>query len=194
MNMNKEYVFPFSDSTEHSPEVSVDTFLWENNGYTPRTTAKLAINTEKLMLHMECIECKPLARFTVNGSPVCRDSCMEFFFAPIGDNRYCSLEINANGCFLCCIGTSRYDRTDTDILLSAPRAAVKEDRWYIDADISLKKLRNLFGTDQFDYFTGNFYKCGDKTRYPHYGMWSEVKSETPDFHRPEAFGKLIYRQ
>lgn len=69
MNMNKEYVFPFSDSTEHSPEVSVDTFLWENNGYTPRTTAKLAINTEKLMLHMECIECKPLARFTVNGSP-----------------------------------------------------------------------------------------------------------------------------
>lgn len=193
MGINK-YVFPVSDSTKYSPEISVDTFLWENNGYAPQTTAKLAINAEKLTLHMECLESKPLARFTVNGSPVCRDSCMEFFFSPNGEKRYCNLEINANGCFLCCIGTSRYDRTEADVLLSPPRATVKEDRWYIDADISLEKLKALFGISRIDYFTGNFFKCGDETKYPHYGMWSEVRSETPDFHRPEAFGKLIYKK
>ncbi len=38
---------------------------------------------------------------------------------------------------------------------------------------------------------GNFYKCGDNTRFEHYGMWNPVKSDHPDFHRPESFGKLI---
>ena len=38
---------------------------------------------------------------------------------------------------------------------------------------------------------GNFYKCGDLTRYEHYGMWNPVQSDTPDFHRPESFGELV---
>ena len=38
---------------------------------------------------------------------------------------------------------------------------------------------------------GNFYKCGDDTKYPHFGCWNEVVWEEPDFHRPECFGDLI---
>ena len=59
---------------------------------------------------------------------------------------------------------------------------------------SFEVLDKLFG--KVDYvsgytFKGNFYKCGDETDYPHFGMWNPVGTEKPDFHRPEYFGELI---
>ena len=37
----------------------------------------------------------------------------------------------------------------------------------------------------------NFYVCGDRTPCPCYGAWNDVQTTTPDFHRPEFFGRLI---
>jgi hypothetical protein len=39
--------------------------------------------------------------------------------------------------------------------------------------------------------TGNFYKCGDETEYPHFGCWNLIASPVPDFHRPEYFGEIV---
>ena len=55
----------------------------------------------------------------------------------------------------------------------------------VDLDKTIPYLESI------GFFTGNFYKCGDETEFPHYGMWSEAVSDTPDFHRPECFGRLI---
>jgi hypothetical protein len=38
---------------------------------------------------------------------------------------------------------------------------------------------------------GNFYKCGDETKQPHYLAWNPVVSEEPDFHLSKSFGNLI---
>ncbi|MDD6236825.1 MAG: carbohydrate-binding family 9-like protein, partial [Clostridiales bacterium] len=38
---------------------------------------------------------------------------------------------------------------------------------------------------------GNFYKCGDKTKHPHFGMWNPINNEFPDFHLPQFFGRII---
>ena len=38
----------------------------------------------------------------------------------------------------------------------------------------------------------NCFKCGDLTVQPHYMMWNETTSETPDFHRPQDFGRMIF--
>lgn len=38
----------------------------------------------------------------------------------------------------------------------------------------------------------NCFKCGDFTVQPHYMMWNETTSETPDFHRPQDFGRMIF--
>jgi hypothetical protein len=38
--------------------------------------------------------------------------------------------------------------------------------------------------------TGNFYKCGDLTACPHYGMWTPYALPAADFHRPELFGEI----
>ena len=41
-----------------------------------------------------------------------------------------------------------------------------------------------------DYILGNFYKCGAKMSLPHYLSWAPINTPTPDFHRPEFFGKI----
>jgi len=38
----------------------------------------------------------------------------------------------------------------------------------------------------------NFYKCGDETAVPHYGAWSPPLAPTPDFHRPDSFGSIVF--
>jgi hypothetical protein len=38
---------------------------------------------------------------------------------------------------------------------------------------------------------GNFYKCADGTDSMHYVTWAPIKTERPDFHRPEFFGEIF---
>ena len=41
--------------------------------------------------------------------------------------------------------------------------------------------------------TGNFYKCGDNTLFPHYAVWKHIDTDVvkePDFHRVEFFGDI----
>jgi len=39
---------------------------------------------------------------------------------------------------------------------------------------------------------GNLYKCGDDTKYEHYGTWNYIKSGKPNFHLPNYFGNLVF--
>jgi hypothetical protein len=38
---------------------------------------------------------------------------------------------------------------------------------------------------------GNFYKCGDETSHPHWGMWAPIR-EGFTFHQPRFFGTLHF--
>ena len=38
----------------------------------------------------------------------------------------------------------------------------------------------------------NFYKCADKAAHPHYLSWNRIEIPSPDFHRPDFFGELIF--
>ena len=51
-------------------------------------------------------------------------------------------------------------------------------------------LIGLDGDNLPDHIMGNFYKCGAKTSLPHYLSWNPIATDTPDFHRPEFFGRL----
>jgi hypothetical protein len=44
-----------------------------------------------------------------------------------------------------------------------------------------------------DKIMGNFYKCGDDTSMKHYVSWNPILTETPDFHRPDFFGELLFK-
>ena len=46
----------------------------------------------------------------------------------------------------------------------------------------------LLGLKSGDEFSGNLYKCGDKTKIPHYLSWHPIDTLKPDFHQPYYFG------
>ena len=50
----------------------------------------------------------------------------------------------------------------------------------LDSDALPEKLR------------GNIYKCGDRTAHPHYLSWAPIGTPSPDFHRPEYFGEVLF--
>ena len=182
------------------PVARIDTYQWLD-GYTPEATAQLVyVEGEGFILHMTCAEKEPLRRYRQYNEPVYTDSCLEFFCDWLGDGRYVNMEMNALGTLLSCIGPDRHDRTPIADLSDGEffpvKGEVSDGIWSVTAEIPLSLLCKILGVDSLPFghgytFRGNFYKCGDETPIPHYGMWSPVGTEKPDFHRPEYFGDFI---
>lgn len=185
---------------------SINVINWEKFPYLPEVKFRIAHSNNQIWLKYYVNEQNILAaRTEVNGS-VSRDSCVEFFFDPLGDGSYYNFEFN-------CIGT--------------PHLAYGPDR-HTREFVAPKKIKQLIkkesslGDLPFDEKSGghqwemtivlpaeiltshdgikleglrsrsNFYKCGDDTSEKHYLSWNPVGTERPDFHRPEFFGTLIF--
>ena len=182
------------------PVAPVDCFRWLE-GYAPKTTAQLAWSEGVgFFLRMTCEEENPTAVYRRYNDPVYKDSCMEFFCDFLNDGRYVNLEMNVNGTLLSCVGPDRHHRTPITELSGGAIFITKgwqqKGFWEILAQIPCEMLCRILGTETLPFghgytFRGNFYKCGDETPVPHFGMWSPVETETPDFHRPEFFGTLV---
>ena len=182
------------------PAASIDNFFWYE-GHTPETAARLVfVEGFGFILRMTCAETDPKAVYTQYNEPVYTDSCMEFFCDYLGDGRYINMEMNSLGTLLSCIGADRHARIPVADLSGGAIFPVKgevcEGYWTVTAEIPTALLCKILGVDSIPFgsgytFRGNFYKCGDETPIPHYGMWSPVGTEKPDFHRPEYFGDFI---
>ena len=182
------------------PAASIDNYFWLE-GHTPATTAKLVfVEGFGFLLRMTCAETAPKAVYTNYNEPVYTDSCMEFFCDWLGDGRYVNMEMNANGTLLSCIGPDRHARTPVADLSGGEifpvEGVVCDGHWQVTAEIPTALLCKILGVNTIPFgkgytFRGNFYKCGDETPIPHYGMWNPVGTEKPDFHRPEYFGALV---
>lgn len=121
---------------------------------------------------------------------VYKDSCMEFFFKPdIHDTRYLNFEFNPKGVLHLGLGEGREGRIllDTHREIFNIKSVAREGDWtlkfYIPDSFLLEHFREISPVCK-----GNFYKCGDMTDRVHYGAWSEVETESPDFHVPDFFG------
>ena len=78
--------------------------------------------------------------------------------------------------------------------LFQPKAARLSDGWEITYRVPFAFLRRFFpdftpceGLAMY----GNCYKCGDLTVRQHYLSWNPMRCDTPQFHRPQDFGRLI---
>ncbi len=186
------------------PVARIDTYLWLD-GYTPEAMAQLVyVEGECFVLRMHCAEKEPLCRYRAYNEPVYTDSCLEFFADYTGDGKYVNLEMNACGTLLSCIGAGRGHRTPIKELCDGQifpvSSRIDPTAWSVVAVIPLSMLADIYGVPASDLtaklvssytFRGNFYKCGEDTPIPHYGMWNPVSTENPDFHRPEFFGNLV---
>lgn len=168
--------------------------------YRPVSKAILCyLEDEGFLLRIWSEEKNPRATFTGKNEGVCRDSCLEFFanFKPeLPHSGYLNFEANANGALLCCYGESRFDRRTVLEMGFAHPAAVPfqtETEWGYELLIPLGLIQDVYGDASFkagSVIRGNFYKCGDDTDVPHYGSYTEIQWEYPDYHRPEFFAEM----
>ncbi len=128
-------------------------------------------------------------------SPVCNDSCLEFFFKADGEEDYINFEINPNGCM--CIqfgGKERFDIVrENGREYFGVSTARTEDGWEVFYRIPLKFIRMFYNDFNFDRdIMANMYKCGNHTVHKHFIAWSRIDTEKPNFHLPEFFKRMAF--
>ena len=142
--------------------------------------------------------------------PVCRDSCVEFFFTP-GPNlglSYFNIEINCGGTMLFWwhpegkegIPVAAEDGDRVEIGHSLPQTVdpeiVEPTVWTLEYRLPFAVVEK-YCPDASKPASGviwkaNLYKCADATSHPHWLTWSFVDHPTPKFHVPECFGTLRF--
>ncbi len=186
------------------PKGTIDNYGWMDNGYTPKVEFAVCYDESGLYVKFWAYETEVRGEIKEHGGGVCEDSCVEFFFRPVSDARYLNIETNVLGKQLVGLGEERKGRVripvfdDTLKVQSSVQDAAeyKDDVWTVEYKVPFSFLKEQYGDIDFiaEGFMGNFYKCGDKTKFEHYGMWSKVEYFEPDYHRPEFFSKILFEK
>lgn len=185
----------------------IQNYPWDQNGYMPEAEAETHFTSDALRVRLRAYESSIKAVCMEHNGHVYKDSCLEVFINPYPEkgNQYLNFEINPIGTMHLGFGEAREGRKliDPSIFnIFDIKTTVKKNEadtfngpyWEAAVSIPFDFLMSQFGADrkitEGSLMKGNFYKCGDEFTYPHYGCWSLVKSQVPDFHRPESFGFL----
>lgn len=184
--------------------ILISNFPWDNNGYRPVAKASLCyINTIGLCARLWCYEENPRTVHMKPDSPVYQDSCLEFFIQPEDKKNmgYLNFEMNSAGTLLCQFGSKingRHFINDLGFTLPIVKpfkgTENNESFWGVELVIPDAVFFEAYGIKSLHKgmkLKGNFYKCGDLTEKPHYGCWSSIANDTPDFHLEEFFGDII---
>lgn len=185
--------------------LSIDSLNWPAEfPYRPLTVVTAAHSGTAIYLDF-LVRCNYLrAENYTDNSPVSEDSCVEFFVAPDPKmpGNYFSIGINCIGSvratFHSSEGSSRLCTPDE--LAGIRRYASVGTRpfrevegsfiWSVTVAIPLRLLGLEHSVTPLE-IRGNFNKCAALTSQPHYLSWAPIRSEHPDFHRPEAFAPII---
>lgn len=186
------------------PAEPIDVLNWKNYPYRPDLKFRIAHIKSEIWLMFYVGEKYILANETKINGRVHKDSCVEFFVSFDKENYY-NIECNCIGVLHVAHGKSRAARVfvDEDKIkqIVAESSLGKEPfaeraggfNWHILLRIPCP----VFMFDNITSFsgikcTGNFYKCADDTTIPHFVTWNPVFTESPDYHRPEFFGNLVF--
>ncbi len=198
----KYYVKTIKNESEIDslPKAMIDQYVWGGE-YRPIAYGQLGLIKEKgLYLKLTAFEKNPKITGTEYGHKVHLDSCLEFFTCM--DNTspiYVNFEANAAGAFVLTARLNRNDdvrhaHTIEGLKLPEVKATINEDNWTVEVLFDYDLIEKLFGKRiEFEkgyVFRGNFYKCGDETEVVHYGMWSPVLLEIPDYHQSAFFADI----
>ncbi|MHC4441335.1 MAG: carbohydrate-binding family 9-like protein [Planctomycetota bacterium] len=178
----------------------------------PKVQAKLLYDDEfvYVIFRVEDRFVRAVAR--QHQDPVCRDSCVEFFFAPGADleDGYFNLEMNCGGIILLNFQTiprknnfplKAEDVERIKVAHSMPRRVLEEIKdpivWTVQyrlpVDILAKYCPSAKKPAAGVVWRANFFKCADDTSHPHWLTWSRVDNPKPDFHVPQFFGELEFK-
>ncbi len=185
---------------------TIDNVNWpESYPYKPKVEFAAAHTGDALLLHYRVEEQSVRAVALKDHEHIWEDACVEFFVMPAADGLYYNLECNCTGKLIVAVGKDRNGR------VPAPQEVMQGvDRWAslgtkpFDTrkeptkwEVALRVPITTFFKHSIDSFDGlqakgNVYKCGDSLPVPHFISWSPIKTESPDFHRSEFFGQMIF--
>lgn len=200
-------LFAKNPDFKQTPIASISSFHWEKEGYSrPESFAQLvAVENEGIYARLWSFENNLRCVCTKRDDPVYQDSCLELFLMPVeGDRRYINFEVNPSGIYLSQIGENRNERrfikeiTDAEPVITPFSSAENgKEAWGYEIFLSDEFISSVYG---IEYHTaeatirGNFYKCADSSRSPHYGAFFPVTTAALGFHNPECFGNITFRK
>lgn len=174
---------------------------WEKYPYLPTVDFSMAWDENNIFLKYYVREIHAGAVTDFNNGPVWQDSCCEFFVS-FDDKGYYNLEINCIGAHLFGWHGADKQKASDDIMALIERSStlgsqlpmsVDKAQWELVVKVPVKgffrhpSLRLHKGFS----FRANFYKCGDKTKVPHFVSWNPIATAEPSFHQPAYFGKVV---
>lgn len=169
----------------------------QNQGKTlPSVLADVELSASCLTVHFAVEEPSDCFRAEVkedNGRSW-EDSCVEIFLQnPAMPEEYFNFETTSRGYLLAAHGPDRNNREvlpqeEIDKVIRKKQAASVAGN-LICWGMTVQIPACIFGLSSFEGYTlrGNLYKCGDKSKTPHYLSAFPIETEKPDFHRPEFF-------
>ncbi len=185
---------------------TIDMVNWDAFDYTPNVQFRMAYCSDEIWLKYYVEETNILAAHTETNSYVSKDSCVEFFFDPLGNGDYYNFEFN-------CIGTAlvQYTPYGKEPQFLAPELI--ENNIEISSSLGHEPFSEKIGNYKWEmtivipitvlidnhdiHIKGldakaNFYKCGSGTSRNHYLSWNPITSKKPNFHLPQYFGNLVF--
>lgn len=184
---------------------SIDVTNWEAYPYKPEVKFRIAYTGTSILLEYVVKEASVRAKYGNDNGSVWTDSCVEFFSIPGQDGIYYNLECNCIGTILLAAGSGRSNREPAtpEVMNKILRYSslgdkpfeerIGETEWSVSLIIPYTAFfkSNVTSLDGKE-IRANFYKCGDELKTPHFVSWNPIKTDKPDFHRPEFFGKLLF--
>ena len=193
----REYTIIRRTDWRNVPALQIDQWM-KTDPMPVSAQAQICYDDEALYVRLSAVEENIRAELTGKLDEICEDSCLEFFFCPMPDDRrYFNIECNPNGCLFLGFGPNvdelvRLIPENPAIIPNAQRTC---DGWETVYAIPYSFIRMFF--PDFSPAPGksiraNCYKCGDKTVQPHYLTWNPVPHQRCAFHNPDAFGIMHF--
>jgi hypothetical protein len=185
--------------------------MGEYPAHFPNTQLKMVYDDQSLIFifHVQDQFVRAVAK--EHQDAVYKDSCVEFFFTPGTDiaEGYFNLEMNCSGKILFhfqktprkdSVQLSEVDIQKMEIAHGLPSRVEPEIEqptvWTVECRLPIAMLQTYFPNLQTPAlgvrWKANFQKCADNSSHPHWLTWAKIHHPTPDFHRPESFGTLIF--
>jgi hypothetical protein len=183
-------------------------FMW-NSTRRPEAFGRMGyLERQGLYVRMTCLESGPKREYKNHMENVYKDSAMEIFLAfpdadlkqsdpPARDSLYFNFEINANGAMYAKYGHGRQGRqfiTDEEYAATGVNAVIEPDSWSVELLIPESLLKRVGGIRHFSagsIFFFNFYKISEDPAIEHYGAYSPMPGDKPDFHQPPHFARAV---
>jgi len=182
---------------------NIDVVNWAEYDYCPQVCFRMAYCDWAFLIQYKVKEQSVRAVAANDNGEVWKDSCVEFFVSPADDGLYYNFEFNCIGTCLLAVGASRNEReaAQKEIISQIRRQTSLEKTPFAERKVETEwDLTAVIPYSCFfkhrDYspdgknLRANFYKCGDELSVPHFLSWNPIKTENPDFHRPDFFGTI----